>query len=48
VVTDDPQIAARVRRLKDFGRAQGGHDHHDSIGYNFNSPTCKPLSESSR
>lgn len=35
VVTDDDRVAARVRKLKDFGRTQGGIDVHDSIGYNF-------------
>jgi perosamine synthetase len=35
VVTDDPEVAARVRRFKDFGRARGGIDRHDFIGYNF-------------
>lgn len=35
VVTDDSEIAARIRRFKDFGRAQGGIDRHESIGYNF-------------
>jgi len=35
VVTDDPEIAARARRLKDFGRSSGGTDYHESVGYNF-------------
>lgn len=35
VVTDSDEIANKLRRLKDFGRAQGGNDIHDSIGYNF-------------
>ena len=33
--TDDDELAAKLRRLKDFGRAAGGTDLHDSIGYNF-------------
>jgi perosamine synthetase len=33
--TDDDALAAKLRRLKDFGRAAGGTDVHDSIGYNF-------------
>lgn len=33
--TDDDALADRLRRLKDFGRAAGGTDVHDSIGYNF-------------
>lgn len=35
VVTDDDELANKVRRLKDFGRARGGTDIHDSIGYNY-------------
>jgi len=35
LITDDDDIAARLRRLKDFGRAGGGNDIHDTIGYNF-------------
>lgn len=33
--TDDDALASKLRRLKDFGRASGGTDVHDSIGYNF-------------
>lgn len=33
--TDDDVLANKLRRLKDFGRASGGNDVHDSIGYNF-------------
>jgi perosamine synthetase len=35
VVTDDSEIAERIRRFKDSGRLRGGIDHHESIGYNF-------------
>jgi len=35
LITNDDEIAARLRRLKDFGRARGGIDIHDTIGYNF-------------
>jgi len=35
LITDDGDLAAKLRRLKDFGRASGGNDVHDSIGYNF-------------
>ena len=35
VVTNDDNIASKIRRLKDFGRSSGGNDVHDSIGYNF-------------
>jgi len=35
LVTDDEEIAYKIRKLKDFGRSGGGNDIHDSIGYNF-------------
>lgn len=35
LITDDAGLADKLRRLKDFGRAAGGSDVHDSIGYNF-------------
>jgi len=35
LITDDDALADKLRRLKDFGRAAGGTDVHDSIGYNF-------------
>jgi perosamine synthetase len=35
LVTDDDDIASKLRRLKDFGRTSGGNDIHDTIGYNF-------------
>lgn len=35
LITNDDDIAFKIRRLKDFGRAKGGTDFHDSIGYNF-------------
>jgi len=38
VVTDDELLYARLRELKDHGRASrgtGGDDRHDVIGYNF-------------
>jgi perosamine synthetase len=35
LITDDDGLAEKLRRLKDFGRAAGGSDVHDSIGYNF-------------
>jgi len=35
IVTNDDNIALKLRRLKDFGRSGGGNDIHDSIGYNF-------------
>lgn len=35
LVTDDDDVAFRLRRLKDFGRSGGGNDIHDWIGFNF-------------
>jgi perosamine synthetase len=35
LITNDDELAERVRKLKDFGRAAGGTDIHQSIGYNF-------------
>jgi len=35
VITNDDEMATRLRKLKDFGRSGGGNDVHDSIGYNF-------------
>lgn len=35
VVTNDDAMAERCRRIKDFGRASGGIDVHDTIGFNF-------------
>lgn len=35
LVTNDDEIAYKIRRLKDFGRSGGGNDIHNSIGYNF-------------
>lgn len=35
LITDNDNIALKLRRLKDFGRSGGGNDIHDSIGYNF-------------
>ncbi len=35
LVTNNDEIAHRLRRLKDFGRSSGGNDIHDSVGYNF-------------
>jgi len=35
LITDDDEIATKLRRLKDFGRSGGGNDVHDSIGFNF-------------
>jgi len=35
LITNDDGVAERLRRLKDFGRASGGNDIHDSLGFNF-------------
>lgn len=35
LLTNDDEMAAKLRRLKDFGRARGGNDIHYSIGFNF-------------
>lgn len=35
LVTNNDQIADKIRKLKDFGRSAGGNDIHDSIGFNF-------------
>lgn len=35
LLTNSDEMAGRLRRLKDFGRARGGNDIHDSIGFNF-------------
>ena len=35
LITNDDEIASKIRKLKDFGRSGGGNDIHDSIGYNF-------------
>jgi perosamine synthetase len=35
LLTNDDDFAAKLRRVKDFGRARGGLDIHDTIGYNF-------------
>ena len=35
LITDDDEMAYKIKRLKDFGRTGGGNDMHDSIGWNF-------------
>lgn len=35
VITSDDALAISLRRLKDFGRARGGIDTHETIGFNF-------------
>ena len=35
LITDCAVTAAKLRRLKDFGRSGGGNDIHETIGFNF-------------
>jgi perosamine synthetase len=35
LITNNDEIAFKLKRLKDFGRSGGGNDVHDVIGYNF-------------
>jgi len=35
IVTNDDLVAKKLRLLKDFGRAKGGIDIHETVGYNF-------------
>ena len=35
LITNDDNMAKKIRYLKDFGRSQGGNDVHDNIGFNF-------------
>lgn len=35
IITNNDEIALKLRSLKDFGRSNGGNDIHNSIGYNF-------------
>ena len=35
IVTNDDDVANKLRKLKDFGCSGGGNDIHDEIGYNF-------------
>ena len=35
LVTNDDELAARIRKIKDFGRTTGGNDTHDVVGWNF-------------
>jgi perosamine synthetase len=35
LVTDDDELAERIRQIRDFGRRKSGVDFHLSIGYNF-------------
>jgi perosamine synthetase len=35
LITNEDELAFTLRRLKDFGRARGGTDIHDWVGFNF-------------
>jgi len=35
LVTDDPDLFAKMKRIKDFGRSRGGIDVHEELGFNF-------------
>jgi perosamine synthetase len=35
LITDNDELADRIRRIKDFGRSGGGNDIHDTFGLNF-------------
>ena len=35
IIFDDSRYAQRIKKLKDFGRDQGGNDVHNDMGYNF-------------
>jgi len=35
VITNNDEVAEKLRKLKDFGRSGGGNDVHDHLGYNF-------------
>jgi perosamine synthetase len=35
IITNDDEMADRIKKLKDFGRSSGGNDFHSTIGYNF-------------
>ena len=35
LVTNNDELAEKIKRIKDFGRLQGGHDVHDHFGINL-------------
>jgi len=35
LLTDDDEVAAKLRQMKDFGRTKGGNDTHGMVGWNF-------------
>ncbi|MFC2138803.1 DegT/DnrJ/EryC1/StrS family aminotransferase [Bacteroidota bacterium] len=35
IITNNDDFAAKIKKLKDFGRTSGGNDIHETIGWNF-------------
>jgi len=35
LITNDDELAAKIKKMKDFGRSGGGNDTHGIVGYNF-------------
>jgi len=35
LITNDDELAAKIKKMKDFGRNSGGNDSHGVIGWNF-------------
>ena len=35
LITDDPELSDRIKRIRDFGRDAGGSDHYLTKGWNF-------------
>ena len=35
LVMDDPVLAEKMRKIKDFGRRQAGEDFYETVGFNF-------------
>ena len=35
LITNDDELANKIKRIKDFGRIKGGHDNHDHFGINL-------------
>lgn len=35
LITNDDNLAFKIRKIKDFGRVKGGIDVHDELGWNF-------------
>lgn len=35
LITNDAKIFEKIKKIKDFGRLQGGHDFYEEVGWNF-------------